>query len=82
MRRRVSVTRSCEVCGGSFEAIRSTGRYCGNRCRQQAFRDRRRKLAEPVRLTPELRAWLKAQIDRRARERQAVEDELERERAA
>lgn len=29
---------ACAVCGEVFEAARSTARYCGDRCRQQAKR--------------------------------------------
>lgn len=30
--------RSCEVCGRSFEARRSTAKYCGQRCRKRSQR--------------------------------------------
>lgn len=38
----VFVKKSCDTCGGSFEAKRSTAKYCSNPCRVQAQR------AQPV----------------------------------
>jgi hypothetical protein len=54
-----------------FTPTRSDGRYHSNACRQRAHRARlARNLAapEPFRLTPELRGWLRREIDRRRRE--------------
>lgn len=32
----------CEICGTPFSAKRSDARFCSNRCKQQAHRNRRR----------------------------------------
>src|SRR4051794_29615350 len=32
------MTKPCEVCGSSFEAVRSTHRFCSGRCRQRRHR--------------------------------------------
>lgn len=49
--------RSCEACGGEYEAIRNTARYCGERCRKRGQRGHRvkppRRAAEqPVSASP------------------------------
>lgn len=36
--------RSCDVCGGHYEAKLSSSRYCSARCRKRAFQDRRSSL--------------------------------------
>lgn len=36
----------CETCGASFTPGRSDGRYCGDACRQRAYRQRRQVFAE------------------------------------
>ena len=33
------MSRSCEVCGGPYEAIRATARFCGPACTKRAQRD-------------------------------------------
>jgi len=35
--------RSCAICGAEFAAVRSTARYCSDKCRLTAARQRRRK---------------------------------------
>jgi hypothetical protein len=53
-----------------FTPTRSDGRFHSNACRQRAFRTRSRLDAAPApfRLTPELREFLRLEIDRRRRE--------------
>ena len=68
--RRLTVTRACSTCEGPLDARRSTRRYCSSPCRQAAYRNRRARRNGhngAVQLTPELRAWLRYEIDRRAR---------------
>jgi hypothetical protein len=36
------VGTECPTCGDAFAPIRKTGRYCSNRCRQAAYRQRMR----------------------------------------
>jgi hypothetical protein len=70
----VTVSRSCAACGGPLTCHRSHAVYCSNACRQRAYRSRQeRRRPESVTLTPTLRAWLKAEIDRQARERLKTE---------
>jgi hypothetical protein len=75
----VTVSRQCEGCGAPLEGRRRQTRTCSNRCRQralrlprararrQAYELRRAKRRQVVELTPELRAWLRAEIDHRRR---------------
>ncbi len=68
-RRRVTAIALCSFCGEPFTPRRSDAAYCSNRHRQAAYR--RRRVTDtgtaPVRLTFELRARLRAEIDRRRR---------------
>lgn len=79
---RVTLTQSCETCGGSFEPRRSTRRYCSSPCRQKAYRERQARCDKIVRLTPAQRAWLRAEVDLRAREKVARLERAEAELAA
>lgn len=36
------MTRSCDRCGTSYEATRSTSKYCGSNCRAEVSRSRKR----------------------------------------
>ena len=63
----------------------ATGRrrhWCSKACKQRAWRKRQQP---PVQLTPELRRWLRTEIDRRRREEVArlerAERRIKRERA-
>lgn len=73
----VTVSRGCSGCGAPLAGRRSHAAYCSNACRQKAYR--RRQAPESVTLTPALRAWLRAEIDRRTRERLKGEREQLRE---
>lgn len=68
--------RACEVCGGTFTPRRrSNARLCGPACKQKAYRRRRADLKPlSVTLTPTVRVWLRAEIDRRTRERLKQEE--------
>jgi uncharacterized Zn finger protein (UPF0148 family) len=73
--RGASVTkRACEACG--VELVQpATGRRrttCSGACRQKAFR--KRHAPRPVRLTAELREFLRREVDRRTRARLAAAD--------
>ena len=73
--------RGCARCGRSFTPKRVDALFCGGGCRVAAHRERFRVTAlgqgtnrascngfRAVALTPELRAWLRREIDRRRRE--------------
>jgi hypothetical protein len=78
----VTVSRSCAACGGPLTCHRSHAVYCSNACRQRAYRSRQEtRRPEGVALTASLRAWLRAEIDRRTRARLASERERLREEA-
>jgi hypothetical protein len=64
--------RACEVCGEQFTPRRrSDARLCGPACKQRAYRLRRTaekpQSVTPTPLTPSIRSWLHAEIDRRRR---------------
>lgn len=81
--------RPCKVCGLEFTPRRrSNAQLCGAACKQKAWRDRSRQGAAAngnghnrlVQFTPEWRAWLRGEIDRRSRLRAAAEERVEVER--
>jgi hypothetical protein len=75
-----AVTRSCAACGGPLTCHRSHAVYCSNACRQRAYRSRQEtRRPESVTLTASLRAWLRAEIDRRTRARLAERERLREE---
>jgi predicted nucleic acid-binding Zn ribbon protein len=69
----------CAACGGSLEGRRRQTKTCSDACRQTLHRSRTRETVTPAptaglaSLTAELRRWLRAEIDRRTRERLAAE---------
>lgn len=67
----VTVSRRCEGCGASLDGRRPQTRTCDDKCRQRASRKRRRSQL-PQALSFELRAWLRAEIDKRRREQLAA----------
>jgi hypothetical protein len=80
---RVTLSRVCSVCGDDLSGRRRHAVTCGNRCRQQAHRDRQRESVtanggrEPVRISFELFRRLEAHANRRRRQR--LEDLRQRE---
>jgi hypothetical protein len=40
--RRPPLTNSCVVCGGEFQAWHRRAKYCGERCRQRSYMEKRR----------------------------------------
>jgi predicted amidophosphoribosyltransferase len=71
---RVTLSRVCSACGEDLSARRRHAQTCGNRCRQQAHRDRRRSVTAtiveraPVRISFDRREALRRAVDRRRRE--------------
>jgi hypothetical protein len=61
--------KACRFCTEPFRPRRSDALFCSNAHRQAAYRRRKRAATDtrPVRLTPELREYLRRKIDRRRR---------------
>ncbi|MFL5922324.1 MAG: hypothetical protein ACJ75Q_00610 [Gaiellaceae bacterium] len=74
----VTPSRRCGVCGASLASRYSNAATCSSACRQKAYRRRKQRKFQALRLTADLRAHLKRKVDEARREE--IERQRERDR--